>query len=33
MTLCIVVAGTLTLRLQRLVWERVSVRARHSLLH
>jgi uncharacterized hydrophobic protein (TIGR00271 family) len=28
----IVVAGTLTLRLQRLVWQRVSVRARHSLL-
>jgi uncharacterized hydrophobic protein (TIGR00271 family) len=28
----IIVAGTLTLRIQRLVWQRVSVRARHSLL-
>jgi hypothetical protein len=27
----IVLAGTLTLRLQRLVWQRVAVRARHSL--
>jgi uncharacterized hydrophobic protein (TIGR00271 family) len=28
----LVLAGTITLRLQRVVWERVSVRARHSLL-
>ena len=28
----IILAGTLTLRIQRLVWQRVSVRARHSLL-
>ena len=28
----IILAGTLTLRVQRLVWQRVSIRARHSLL-